>query len=545
MVNRHILKAYTAIYARAPKLKPTSNPRQPLLLSVLAIIFCFSAGSVVSQEAASPVAVPVATARRGTIVSTKRYTGHLQPHAEVKVFANVPGKVVALNATVGQSVAKDDVLAETNSRETTLAVIRAESAFSSAQSRLTLTEANAQARVESQLAVAQETLMTAQSNLVETQSLAEMRVRNQLVQAEVTYQAAKETIEKSETNAEQGLERARVERDDAKADYDRNKTLHEKQLISDSNFESVEKRWRLAETRLEEAQVTARQFEENSTHPSVEKAKAELAVARKLVEIRSWEREIALAESKVTQAQADLNAAQKLVEAKSWEQEIEIARSAVSQAEEQLKIAQKQVSDATITSPIDGVIATRHLSVGDYAGSASSPTGKPVFTIIGVKVLKAIWNMPVADARRIHSGELVLISTDSGIRNIVGTIDFISPEVNRENNTVLVHANVPNSVGTLSHNGGLRPGGTITVSIKTGERKNVQLLPLHSVLHIQNGSGTIFTVKGNVARREQVSIGTVYGGEIEVTARLLNETLVVVGEQHQLQEGTPVSIVRD
>ena len=324
--------------------------------------------------------------------------------------------------------------------------------------------------------------MTAQSNLVETQSLAEMRVRNQLVQAEVNYRAAKETIEKSKTNTEQSLERARVERDDAKADYDRNKSLHEKQLISNSNFESVEKRLRLAATRLEEAQVTARQFEEGSTHPSVEKAKAELAVARKLVEIRSWEREIALVESKATQAQADLSAAQKLVEAKSWEREIEIARSAVSQAEEQLKLAQEQESATTIKSPIDGVIATHHLNVGDYAGSASSPTGKPVFTVIGVKVLKAIWSIPVGDARRIHSGELVLISTDAGIRNIVGTIDFISPRVNRENNTVLVHANVPNSVGTLSHNGGLRPGGTIRVSIKTGERKKVQLLPLHSVL---------------------------------------------------------------
>ena len=538
-------KLKTKIYAKIPTLKRTNNPCRSLLLSVMAIIFSFSAGSVIAQEAASSIAVPVVTARRGTIVSTKQYTGHLEPDAEVKVFANVPGKVVTLNAVVGQSVAKDDVIAETDSREAALAVIRAGSALSSAQSRLTSTEANAQARVESQLAVAQETLMTAQSNLVETQSLAEMRVRNQLVQAEAAYQAAVETIEKSKTNAEQGLERARVERDDAKADYDRNKSLHEKQLISNSNFESVEKRLRLAETRLEEAQVTARQFEEDSTHPSVEKAKAELGVAQKLVEIRSWEREIATAESKSTQAQADLTAAQKLVEAKSWEQEIEIARASVSQAEEQLKLAQEQVSAATIKSPIDGVIATRHLNMGDYAGSAASPTGNPVFTVIGVKVLKAIWSMPVPDARRIHSGELVLISTDAGIRNIVGAIDFISPTVNRENNTVLVHASVPNSVGTLAHNGGLRPGGTITVSIKTGERKNVQLLPLHSVLHIQNGSGTIFTVEGNAARRERVSVGAVYGGEIEVTARLLNGTLVVVGEHHRLQEGMPVSIVRD
>lgn len=545
MVNRHILKAYTAICAKIPTLKRTNTPRQPLLLSVLAIVFSFSAGSVIAQEAASPIAVPVVTARRGTIVFTKQYTGHLEPHAEVKVFANAPGKVVALNAVVGQSVAKDDIIAETDSREAALAVIRAESALSSAQSRLTSTEANAQADVESQLAVAQERLMTAQSNLVETQSLAEMRIRNQLVQAEAAYQAAVETIEKSKTNAEQSLERARVERDDAKADYDRNKSLHEKQLISDSNFESVEKRLRLAETRLEEAQVTARQFEEGSTHPSVEKAKAELGVAQKLVEIRSWEREIATAESKATQVQAALTAAQRLVEAKSWEQEIEIARASVSQTEEQLKLAQEQVSAATIKSPIDGVIATRHLNMGDYAGSASSPTGKPVFTVIGVKVLKAIWSMPVTDARRIHSGELVLISTDAGIRNIIGSIDFISPTVNRENNTVLVHASVPNSVGTLAHNGGLRPGGTITVSIKTGDRKNVQLLLLHSVLHIQNGSGTIFTVEGNAARREQVSVGAVYGGEIEVTARLLKGTLVIVGEQHRLQDGTPVSVIRD
>ena len=519
MINRHVLK--------------------------FAIIFYCSVGSAIAQEATSPIAVSTVTARRGTIVSTKQYTGHLEPHAEVKVFANVPGKITALTATVGQSVAKADVLAETDSREATLAVIRAESALSSAKSRLTSTQANAQADVESQLAIAQEALMTAQSNLVETQSLAEMRVHNQLVQAEAGYQAAMETIEKSKTNAEQSLERAKVERDDAEADYARNKSLHEKQLISDSNFEAVEKRLRLAETRLEEAQVTARQFENDSTHPSIEKAKAELAVARKLVEIRSWEREIALAESKVTQAQADLNAAQKLVEAKSWEQEIEIARAAVSQAQEQRNIAQEQASATTLKSPIDGVITAIHLNVGDYAGSASAPTGNPVFTVIGVKVLKAIWNMPVAEAHRIHSGELVLISTEAGIRNIVGAISFISPTVNREDNTVLVHASVPNSVGTLSHTGGLRPGGTITVSIKTGERKNVQLLPWHAVLHIQNGSGTLFTVEGNAARQKQVSVGAVYGGEIEITSKLTAGTRVIVDKHHQIQDGTPVSIVRD
>ncbi len=522
-----------------------SPPLKTDLIKFLAIICCLSVVNAIAQEATSPVAVSVTTARRGTIVSTKQYSGHLEPQAEVQVFANVSGKIVVLNATIGQSIAKDDVLAETDASAATLAVIRAESALSSAQSHLTSTQANAQARVESQLAIAQETLMTTQSQLTETKSLAEIRIRNQLVQAEVAYQAAKETIAKSETNAEQSLTRAKVELDKAQLDFERTKSLHEKQHVSDSDFEAAENRLKVAQTRYEEAVVTAGQFQEGARHPSIERAKAELNVAQKLVEIRGWEREVALAESKVTQAQAAFSAAQKLVAAKSWEHEIEIAKSAVSQAEEQLKIAREQLNDTTLKSPINGIIATRHANVGDHALSATSPAAKPIFTIIGVDVLKAVWNMPVQDARRINSGELVLISINAGTRNIVGTIDFISPTVDRENNTVLVHATVPNAAGSLSHNSSLKPGGTLTVSIKTGERKNVQLLPLHAVLHIQNGSGTIFTVRENAAHREQINVGSIYGSEIEITSRLINGTQVIVTEQHRLQEGTPVSIVRD
>lgn len=515
------------------------------LIKLLAVICCLSVGNVTAQEATSPVAVSVTTARRGTIVSTKQYNGHLEPQAEVQVFANVSGKIVALGATVGQNVAKGDVLTETDSSEATLAVIRTESALSSTQSRLTSTQANAQGRIESQLAVAQETLMTAESQLTETKSLAEMRIRNQLVQAEAAYQAAKETIEKSKTNAEQSLKRAKVELDKNQLDFERTKSLHEKQHVSDSDFEASENRLKVAQTRYEEAVVTAEQFQEGARHPSVERAKAELDVAQKLVEIRAWEREIALAESKVTQAQADFSAAQKLVAAKSWEHEIEIARSAVSQAEEHLKIAREQLSSASVKSPINGIIATHHANVGDYALSAAPPAGKPIFTIIDVDNLKAVWSMPVGDARRINSGELVLISTNGGIQNIVGTIDFISPTVNPENNTVVVQATVPNVVGTLSHNSSLKPGGTITVSIKTGERKNVQLLPLHAVLHIQNGSGTIFSVRENAAHRVEINVGGIYGSEIEIISRLINGTQVIVSEQHRLQEGTPVSIARD
>lgn len=224
MINKYILKPSIATYLKAE------------LLWVF-VICCFSVSLAIAQT--TPVTVSTTTARRGTFVSTKDYTGHLRPNAEVKIFANVAGKVISFDAKVGQSVAKGDVLAQSDPKEAALAVIRAESALSSAQSQLTTTEASAQARVESQLANAQETLMAAQAKLVETKSLAEMRIRNQLTQAETAYQSATTSIELSKTNAQQALERAKTELDKNKLDFDRTKALHEKQHVSDSNLETA------------------------------------------------------------------------------------------------------------------------------------------------------------------------------------------------------------------------------------------------------------------------------------------------------------------
>ena len=71
MTNKHVLKPY--------------------LIKLLAVICCLSVGNATAQEATSPVAVSVTTVRRGTIVSTQQYSGHLEPQAEVQVFANVSG----------------------------------------------------------------------------------------------------------------------------------------------------------------------------------------------------------------------------------------------------------------------------------------------------------------------------------------------------------------------------------------------------------------------------------------------------------------------
>ena len=523
-----------------------------IVLLMAAILFSASIDDVKTQETDSSVPVKVETPRKVTIVSEKTYNGHLHPRAEVKVYANIAGKIVELNAVAGQTVSKGDLLAQSSARQASIDAIKAEVALSVAKSQLTTTEANAQTRVETQLVTAKESVAEAEAKLEETKSLAEIRIRNQLVQAKSALKVAESNFERSKVSSEKGLERAQTEFTKTTSDYERDKELHAQQLISDSAYEASETRYKLGKSRYEEAVASADQFKDGSAKLSVEKARAELVVAEKIVESRGWEREIAAAESKILQAQSNLVTAQKLVEAKSWEREIAIAKSAVSEAEEQLKLAREQVNEAVVTAPIDGVIAQRHLEMGEYAKSAAS-SGQPIFTVVAMDVLKAVWTVPVSDINLIKEGNMVLISTSSGIQNIVATIDYISPTVKQGENTVIVHATLPKSIQMLEDpssdeskpNSALKPGVSITISIKTGERQNVSLLPRRTVLNVQNRKGYIFVVEENIARVKEVNIGVVYGNEMELYTPLPQSTQVIVDNQHLLKNGTPVSVVQE
>ncbi len=520
-----------------------------IVVSMTLFLCCAIVIDVISQDVQQAISVNVETPRQVSIVSEKSYSGLLQPRAEVKVYANITGKIVELNAEAGQTVKKGDVLAQSSASQVSIDAIKAEVALSVAKSQLTTTEANAQTRIETQLVTAKEAVADAEAKLEETKSLAEMRIRNKLVQAESAFKAAEANLERSKVSAEQGLERAKTEFDKATSDYERDKELHKKELISDSAFETSETRYKLVQSRHEEAVAAAKQFEDGTAQVTVEKTKAELAVARKIVENKGWEREIAASASKVVQAKSNLVTAQKLVEAKAWEREIAIAQSGVSEAEEQLKLAREQVNEAVITSPIDGVVAHRHLELGDYAKSAAV-SGVPVYTVIAVDTLKAVWNVPVSDVSRIDTGDMVLVSTASGIGNILATIDFISPTVKEGENSVLVHATIANAIrtyidsdpATSGTNSALKPGTSITISIKTGERKDVLLLPHRAVMYIQNGKGHVYVIEENVARLKEINVAGVYGNEVEIRSPLAQTTRVIVDNQNLIKDGMSVLI---
>jgi HlyD family secretion protein len=120
-----------------------------------------------------------------------------------------------------------------------------------------------------------------------------------------------------------------------------------------------------------------------------------------------------------TQAAAD-NVAK--LKAGSRPQEIDAGRARVASADAQIATLKKAVSDATVTSPVGGIVTSKILDAGEMAA--------PHAPIAVVTDLDHAWANIYVDERMVpllRIGQAAAILTDAGQR-LNGTITFISPK---------------------------------------------------------------------------------------------------------------------
>lgn len=106
-----------------------------LLLAVIII-------ANLSRGGGAQTAVQAADVKRGSIASTVRAPGRIQPVTQVKLSANVPGEVVQLNVKEGDVVRKGQFLLQLDDTQVRSRVREAQAALAAARSNLRLAEAS-------------------------------------------------------------------------------------------------------------------------------------------------------------------------------------------------------------------------------------------------------------------------------------------------------------------------------------------------------------------------------------------------------------------
>jgi membrane fusion protein (multidrug efflux system) len=260
-----------------------------------------------------------------------------------------------------------------------------------------------------------------------------------------------------------------------------------------------------------------RQLEVDNAEAQLAEARAELAVSK-----RSYERTKRLSRGNVaSEARLDEDRTRE-----------SLARSAEAGALARLGLTRRALEDATVRAPFSGLIARRHVSVGEYL-----TTGSALFDLVALDPIEIEFTLAEIDSSKVEIGHPVKIALAPYPDESFGaTVTMISPTIDPRTRTLRVKAELPNPDGRI------RPGLFAHVDLGVSERHGVIVVPEDAI--VQRASGTVIYRVDAEARAERVNVetGVRLEGWIEISESVGAGDRIVVRGQNRLDDGIMVSV---
>jgi multidrug efflux pump subunit AcrA (membrane-fusion protein) len=193
-----------------------------------------------------------------------------------------------------------------------------------------------------------------------------------------------------------------------------------------------------------------------------------------------------------------------------------------------LQDAQAQLDLSLVTTPLSGTVVRVNVKPGQAVDLTTV-----VAEVMDLNRLAVSAEIPAAEAKDLKSGEALEVLSEPPVAT---EILFVSPSVNKDNDTVLVRALLPKDSG-------LRPGQFVSLRIVTMVHTNCLAAPVESVVTDENGKSVIALVKNSEATQMPVQTGLRENGLVEIVAPEIKEGDVVVTiGAYGLPEKTKISV---
>ncbi len=256
--------------------------------------------------------------------------------------------------------------------------------------------------------------------------------------------------------------------------------------------------------------------------------------------VQSLESVRAQREIDVTYARQEADRAIKLLKAGAGSQmdadraanDLKAAEAQLHTVEEQIRASRTDLAYYRVTSPTSGIIGDIPVREGDRVTKAT------LLTTVDANVgLEVYLNVPVQSAPKLRPGLTVRLVDETGALVAEEKVNFISPSVDTDTQTVLVKTPV-------TAPGNLRTDQYVRAQVIWSTEPGLTI-PVTSVTRI-NGQWFAFVAepgeggKGLVARQRAVQIGPVVANDYTVVSGLKpGEKLIAVGIQ-KVRDGAPV-----
>ena len=212
---------------------------------------------------------------------------------------------------------------------------------------------------------------------------------------------------------------------------------------------------------------------------------------------------------------------------------LDIARAQVWQARAAVASAKEQLENATITCPIDGIVAKKNVEVGEVVSPPIMP-GKALLDVVDMRHLKTTVNVSENRVKEVYIGQETIITVD-GFRGefFPGKVSKISPVVNPRSRTFEVEVLISNPESKL------KPGMFARVQLVLAKRTDVVKVPLRAVTQEDKGH-VVFLAENGVARACNVKLGISDGVDVEVISGVTEGDKVIVQGNVGLKDGAGI-----
>ncbi|MFZ3581143.1 efflux RND transporter periplasmic adaptor subunit [Loktanella sp. DJP18] len=211
----------------------------------------------------------------------------------------------------------------------------------------------------------------------------------------------------------------------------------------------------------------------------------------------------AVSQSALDQAQATADGANAAV--KTAQAAIAAANAQQAQAQASRDIAALNLSWATVTAPVDGIIADRTARLGDL-----SATGTAMFDMIRDGVIEVEFEIVETDLVKVGAGDPVSIRV-AGLPPRNGIVRRISPQVDPVSRLGTVRVSIDDQSG-------LRVGIFASADIQTAQRMALTV-PVSAVT-TTGGDSVVQKVVDGTVEQTIVALGVVSDGLREITSGL-------------------------
>ena len=428
------------------------------LIAIILIIVSSTAWYIYNKKttaANSEASYKTVKVKRDDLTVIVTTTGVVNASTQLDITSEAAGEIIELPREEGDIIKKGELLAiidDTQQRET---FVQSEASYKStvAQLEKAIISRDYQENVTSiSIKTAQEKLRQAQLEYKKAlEELEEEKAisKNQIKQAEASLDIAKKQLEKSLAGSreqelaeqEQNIRQAEATMNNSRKELERQKELYEKGYVSLQDVDSAEKTFLVSEAQYKAAieqfdlLTEGTMFEELEVlRAQVKQSEESLALQVKQSEqnINTKERELELAANSLNQAELSLTETIediKQVEIKN--EEITAAEADLEKAKATRNQALDDLEKTKIVSPLDGIIISRDVELGDVVSSQTKSVGggTVLMTIADLGELYAEADIDEADIGKVKKGLPVTIHSSSYKEvEIPGEITFISVE---------------------------------------------------------------------------------------------------------------------